>query len=289
MNAIPKLQVSKPEFTYHLLRNALNTFGKNISQLDPAEYQQVVNKANKSFEIESLVLASPEAEGLVISETQLEISLKEVMSRYETEDEFIHDLEINGLNQEVLRLSIYRELLFDTVMQRVASKSPDVSDIDMRLFYEMHKDRFSGEETRTARHILITVNPDYPENTRDAAFARMEQIVEKLARRTNRFHDFAKRYSECPTAMQDGKLGDIKQGQLFPELDSILFDMEENDISSIIESEMGFHILWCEKIKAGKRISFSKARPKILEILQDRRRRNCQKNWLASLKGFSDA
>lgn len=280
---------STPEFSYHLLRNALNTFGKNLAQLAPSEYNKIVSKAQRSYELESLVLASSEAKGLVISDEQLEQSVKEVISRYENIDEFTQDLETNGLNQEVLRQSLYRELLFDSVLQRVASKSPDVSDMDMRLFYEMHRDRFEGEELRTARHILLTINPQFPENTRDAALARMELIMDRLGKRTNRFHDFAKKFSECPTAMEEGQLGDIKKGQLYPELDNVLFSMNENEISPIIESEMGFHILWCEKIKPGKRIPFSKAKSKILEVLIERRKRNCQKNWLASLQQVKDA
>lgn len=289
MNISCQAKDSKPEYNYHLLRNALDTFGKNVSQLAPAEYQQIVSKADKSYELESLVLASSEAENLVIAESQLDSAVSEITSRYGSLDEFSQDLENNGLSLDILRNSLYRELLFDAVMQRVGAKAPDVSDIDIRLYFEMHRDRFEGEEIRSARHILITINPDYPENIRDMAFARMEQVVERLGKRTNRFHDFAKRFSECPTAMQEGRLGEVKKGQLYPELDSVLFDMKENEISPIVESEIGFHILWCEKINPGKRISFTKAKPKILQVLQEKRIRNCQKNWLSSLRSSINA
>ncbi len=72
------------------------------------------------------------------------------------------------------------------------------------------------------------MNPHYPENTLTAARTRMERVVEKLAGRTNRFHEFAKRYSECPTAMEGGKLGNVTRGQLYAELDAMLFRMDEN-------------------------------------------------------------
>lgn len=284
MTLIDKEQDDSPEFNYHLLRNALDGFSKNLSQLDTQEYQQAYSKASKSFELESLVITSPEAKGLVIPEQQLDQSLSEVASRYESRDDFIQDLASNGLDEDGLRRALYRELLFDSVMQRVAAKSVNVNDIDIHLFYEMHHDRFETQETRVARHILITVNPDYPENTRTEARARMEMIVEKLDGRTNRFHEFAKRYSECPTAMEDGKLGEITRGQLYVELDAVLFGMDENQISSIVESEIGFHILLCEKIRPAKRMPLSKVAPRIRELLEQRHRRNCQKAWLASLQ-----
>jgi peptidyl-prolyl cis-trans isomerase C len=278
-----------PEFNYHMLRNALNDYQKNLSQLEPMEYQAVYRKASKSYELESLVISSPEAKGVVVSQDQLDRSVDEVASRYNNRDEFIDDLEHNGLDEESLRKALYRELLFDGVMQRVAANGADVSDLDVHLFYEMHHDRFETVETRQVRHILITINPDYPENTPAAARRHMQQLVEKLAGRGNRFEQFAKRHSECPTAMEGGRLGDVKRGQLYRELDSVLFKMQEGEISDIVETELGLHILYCEKIKPAKRMPLSKAYPRILEHLQDRQRRNCQKAYLAKLQKLAHA
>ncbi|MGD8589960.1 MAG: nitrogen fixation protein NifM [Chromatiales bacterium] len=271
------------EFNYHLLRNALNSFSKNLSQLTEAEYQQVYRKSNKSYDLESLVITSPEAQGLVIDDRLLDHAVNEVASRYADAEDFTRDLEINGLDELGLRRALYRELLFDAVMQRVAANGAAVNDIDVRLFYEMHRDRFEVPEQRLVSHILITVNPAFPENSPGAARARMTEVAEKLAGRSNRFAAFAKRYSECPTAMEGGKLGEVSRGQLYAELDAALFQMEENQISPIVESEMGLHILLCERIKPGKRVPLSKVATQIKETLEARQRRNCQKAWLAGL------
>ncbi|MES9990937.1 MAG: nitrogen fixation protein NifM [Candidatus Thiodiazotropha sp.] len=275
---------ANPEFNYHMLRNALQDFQKNLSQLEASEYQQVYRKASKSYELESLVMATPEAQGVVISEQQLSNSVAEVSTRYSGQDEFLDDLACNGLDEEGLRRALYRELVFDGVMQLVSANSADVNDLDVHLFYEMHRERFETPETRQARHILITVNLDYPENTPIAAHQRMQQVSEKLAARGNRFEQFAKRYSECPTAMEGGRLGEVKRGQLYAELDSVLFSMQEGEISDIIETELGLHIIYCEKIKPAKCMPLSKASARIREHLQVRHRRNCQKAWLASLQ-----
>lgn len=272
------------EFNYHLLRNALNDFGKSISSLSDAEYQQVERKASKSYELESLVITAPEAEGVIISDTQLDQAVAEVASRYENSLDFKIDLQNNGLAEASLRNALYRELLFDSVIQRVGANGPDVNDIDVRLFYEMHRDRFETPEKRVVRHILITINPDYPENTPTEALARMKELAEKLGGRSNRFQQFAKRHSECPTAMDGGNLGEVQRGQLYSELDNILFTLQENEISPIIESQMGFHLLLCEKIKPAKSIPLSKVASRIRETLQERHRRNCQKHWISNLK-----
>lgn len=278
-----------PEFNYHLLRSALGGYRKNPDRLEPPEYRQVYRKALKSYELESLVLASREAEDIHISERQLDQSLAEVARRYGSHDEFEQDLERNGLDPAILRKALYRELLFDAVMQRVAARSATVNELDVHLFYEMHHDRFQVPETRIASHILITINPDYSENTPAAALGRMRQVLEKLAGRGNRFSEFAKRYSECPTAMEGGKLGEISRGQLYEVLDRALFAMQEGQISPILESEMGYHLLFCERIKPAKRVPLAKVASRIREILQQRHRRNCQKAWLASLQRIENA
>jgi peptidyl-prolyl cis-trans isomerase C len=284
MNLAEKNSDSSPVFGYHMLRNALSKYQKNLTQLNPAESDAVYKVATQSFDLESLVIASKEAEAVVISEQQLDRAVQEVATRYESEGEFVSDLESNGLDVESLRRALYRELLFDGVMQKVASRGADVNDLDIQLFYEVHHERFQTPETRIARHILITINPDFPENTRAEAYNRMEIVIEKLAGRVNRFDQFAKHYSECPTAMEGGKLGEISRGQLYEALDAELFNMQKDEISPIVESDMGLHILYCEKIKPAKRVPLSKAAPRIKEILTERQRRNCQKAWLNSLQ-----
>ncbi len=284
MNLAEKKTDVSPVFCYHMLRNALSKYQKNLTQLNPIENETVHRIATKSFDLESLVIASREAEAVVISEQQLDRAVQEVAARYGSDEEFTSDLQDNGLNVDGLRSALYRELLFDGVMQKVASRGADINELDIQLFYEIHHDRFQTPETRIARHILITINPDFPENTRAAAYSRMESVIEKLAGRTNRFDQFAKRYSECPTAMEGGKLGEISRGQLYAALDAELFNMQQDEISPIVESDMGLHILYCEKIKPAKPVPLAKAARRIREILTQRQRRNCQKSWLNSLQ-----
>lgn len=283
MNHSSESPAADPVFAYHLLRSALSLFGKNLAQLAEDESLKVHDQAVRSFELESRVLAADEGQGLVIPEQMLDESLQQLQSRYSGREEFLQDLAVNGLDETGLRKALHRELLFDAILQRVAADCPEISDVDVGLFYEMHRERFEAPELRVARHILITVNAEYAENTRDAALARMEQLVEKLAGRVNRFPDFARRFSECPTAMEGGTLGDVKRGQLYAELDAMLFSMQEGEISPIVESEMGFHVLLCERIKPGKRMPLAKATPRIRRLLQERQQRNRQKAWLEQL------
>lgn len=273
------------EYNYHLLRAALGAYRKNLAQLDGEESAQVQHRAAQSYAIESLVLSTPEAAMVQIEDGQVSSAVGEIASRYPDHAALIADLERNGLDQETLIRSLHRELLFDAVMQRVGARHAAVDELDVHLYYEMHRERFAVPEKRTARHILITINDDYAENTRATARQRIEQIAARLARKPNRFASLARRHSECPSAIDGGKLGALVRGQIYPELDQVLFGLARGEIGPIVESEVGLHILWCERIDAGQQLPLSKVRGQIEQILTERKRRNCQKTWLATLRG----
>ena len=181
-----------PEYAYHLLRGALEKFSKNIPELNTNQYQQAKSIADKTFALESIVLSTPEARDVHIPDSKLEAAIEEVAGRYIDHTSFLADLKNNGLDEDVLRRALYRELLFDAVMDRVTAKTPEVSDIDIQIFYQLHKDRFTKPEKRKARHILITINSDFAENDRVSAYMRINTIDEKLQNNPGRFEMLAK-------------------------------------------------------------------------------------------------
>jgi len=274
----------RAEFAYHLLRAALERFQLSVPELSNDQHDAAERIANRTFALESVALASPEAAGIVVPDVEIDGAVAEIQSRYESHAAFIEDLEKNGLDESVLRSALARELSFNAVMERVSSKIPAVSDLDIQIFYQLHSDRFTRPETRKARHILVTVNEDYPENTHDNAMQRLQPLVGKLRRNPGRFKDLARKHSECPTALEGGKLGELTSGKLYPELDTALFSMEEGEISNIIETEIGLHILYCEKVNRAVKVPLSRAKRKIRAILEQRHRRACQQAWLGKMQ-----
>lgn len=280
--------VKPPEYAYHLFRGAVERFSKGVSELDDSQVQEALTRADKTYALESLVLSSEEARDVVVADSRVDEALAEIAGRYPSREDFIHDIRANKLDEATLRRALQRELLFDAVMERVAARSPLISDLDIRIFYELHRQRFVLPEKRTARHILVTINPDFPENTPEAARRRISEYADKARHKTKRFAALAREHSECPTALQDGLLGDVKRGELFPELDAALFQLTEGTVSEVIETEVGLHILLCEKIHEGRLVPLAKAEQRIRQILDQRRRRACQKAWLEPLRGKTD-
>lgn len=277
-------------YRYHLLRAATARFQRNIPALAPEELAEAEHQARRSFALEEQVLSSAEARDVLIPDTQVQRAYQEVKARYQSQRELEADLGRNGLNARQLRQALRRELIFDAVMQRVGARHTPITDADERLFYELHRERFNVPETRTARHILVTINDDYAENSRVAARARIEAIVERLNSKAsdpvtllNAFVDEARKGSECPTAMEGGQLGKLGPGQLYPALDTALFELEAGTLSGVVESELGFHVVLCEAIHPAQKLPFDQIRERIRQALEQRRRKEQQRHWLASL------
>lgn len=268
---------------YTLLRAALSLFQKPPLDLDERQLRQATVQARNEFEIETRVLNAREACGVIVSDQQLERAFSEVAERFDDDADFMTTLHANHLSEDSLRQALARQCRVEAVMELIAARAPKISEVEIGIFYHSHPEKFHVPEQRMARHILISINDDYPENTRDSAWTRISAIHQQLQRKPHKFADLALRHSECPTALNGGILGAIVRGKLYPELDAALFKLREDQVSDVVESEVGFHVIQCQKIVPAETLSLQKATPKIKQLMQDRARRTCQRTWLASL------
>ena len=267
--------------SYLVLKTALLSYQKSPKELSSLELKRVQRQAQSQYKIESCVLSSKEALDISLPDTLLESTINDVIARYESKEAFYEDLETNGVDYSSFYEAIKRELYSEVVMDRVASRAASVSDIDAKIYYHLHPDKFVKKERRKISHILVTVNEDYAENSLEAARERIEGVYQQLKNKPKKFADLALKYSECPTSVQKGQLGEVTPGMLYPELDEVAFTLKKGELSEVLRSEMGFHILKCEGIVPKQSVSSVEAMPKVKAFLEDKQRNNCKKHWLA--------
>ena len=272
-----------PSPAYLKLKLAQQLFQKRPANLEPEERQRVEQVASRQMKIEQRILATPEAAQVVLPASSLNQALAEIRGRYESEEDYRADLDKSDLDPIDLATSIERELVFDAVLERVASKTPVPSDTDVEIFYLVHQARFQRPENRTLKHILVTINDSLPGSDRDSAYRKITAIHLRLLKSPRRFAEQALKHSECPTAMNGGLLGTLKHDQLFPELEPVAFALPLGEISEVVESPIGFHILYCVAIEDGGVLPLAVVREKIRAHLVESRRRSSQKAWIAGL------
>lgn len=268
---------------YILLRAALSLFKKPPADLNTTELQQVQRQARNELSLEERVLNSPEATGVIISDAEVQLAYSEIRGRYEDEAYFLADIHKNALDEDSLRIALSRQCKVNAVLDKIGSRAVEVNDTDIELYYHLHIDKFNLPERRAVSHIFISINLDYPENTPEAALKRATELCEKLHKKPFKFADMAMRHSECPTALQGGDLGIVPRDTLYPELDAVLFALKKREVSAVVASEIGLHILLCKQIHPAETLTLAKAIPKIRELMQERAKQNVIREWLADV------
>ncbi len=269
------------ELAYPRLKTALALYSRPPPELSPPELQEVERQVRRQYALEQRILQAPEAAMVVVAEPTVQAAVASIAAKYDNRTEFLADLERNGLDESVLEEALARELKVEAVVERVSAGIEPPSLQDVEIFYYQHRERFHIPEQRTVRHILITINPDYAENSPAAAQQRMAEIQAAVARGES-FVELAQRHSECPSALEGGLLGTVTPGKLFPELEAALFSLEEGAVSGPVESELGLHLLWCEQVEPERQIPLTEVAEKIRDSLTARARERHLRRWLAS-------
>lgn len=265
---------------YRLLRIAAEQFGLAPQACSAEQQQRLKNIADNEMALEQLVLTSPEASGVTVPASQVEAALQQIRQRYEDDEQFSEALALNALEEEDLRRGLLQELRVEAVLEVVASRAVQVDPTEATMFYYLHPEKFIKPETRIARHILITVNDAFSENKRSQGYERLLAIASRLQQSPQRFAEQALKHSECPSGLNGGLLGELKRGILYPELDQALFGLQAGEFGGPIETELGWHLLLCEKILPARTLPLEQVLPQLQQELQQRQNQRAQKLWL---------
>lgn len=268
---------------YLTLKLARELFGKAPEMLAPEERGQVDKVARRQQDIERRILATLEATSVMLPPASVASAVAAIRQRFAAEAEYHADLARAGLTPESLRAALERDLKVEAVLEQVAHRAPAVSETDIEIFFLQHRARFVKPETRRLRHILVTINDTLSGNEHSAAQAKIERIHARLVRAPGCFAGQALKHSECPTAMNDGLLGQVPRGTLYPELDAAAFALPLGGVSGVVETELGFHVLLCETIEPERDVTLDETRTRIRERLETERRQAFQKAWIRQL------
>ncbi len=267
------------QHAYLELKLSWELFKKAPETLSEPERGRLGEIACQQDSIEQRILASPAAANVVVPAATVKNRVDEIRKRYPSGDEFVQDMARIGLDESELARSVERDLRVEAVLEKVASATPAVSAVDAEIYYRLHPEAFDRPEARRLRHILITFNTA---QEKAKALATLEMLRSTL-KNAEKFSAAALRHSQCPTAMEGGMLGIVKRQQLYVELEPAAFALSEGDISAVLESPIGLHILRCDEILPSGLLPFAEVREKIIERLSDKRRREAQRDWIKSL------
>jgi peptidyl-prolyl cis-trans isomerase D len=150
---------------------------------------------------------------------------------------------------------------------QLASKA-QISEKEARDWYASHLKDYVGVEERRASHILIGVPDGAKAEQKAAAKKKAEELLAKLKAAPGSFAKLAKENSTDSSAEQGGDLGFFAKGAMVPEFEAAAFALKPHQISDIVETKFGFHIIELTDVRGGKTRSFEEVRSEITADLQ---------------------
>lgn len=161
-----------------------------------------------------------------------------------------------------------------------------VTDEQIRQYYEANSARFGQPEERSARHILIAVPADAPEDEVAKAREKAERLLAELRKDPSRFAELAKAESDDPgSAGQGGDLGYFGRGAMVKPFEDAAFGLGEGEISDVVRSDFGFHIIQVSGVKPASVRPLEAVRD---EIEQELRRQEAGRRYAELAEQFSN-
>ncbi|KPK24145.1 MAG: hypothetical protein AMJ61_14175 [Desulfobacterales bacterium SG8_35_2] len=154
----------------------------------------------------------------------------------------------------------------------VTEEKPAIPDEDVESFYRDNFNRYSMPEQRSARHILIKTSEEDTEDILAEKRKMAEQVLE-LAKSGEDFAELAKQYSEGPTGPRGGDLGAFSRGRMVKPFEDAAFSLKEGEISDIVETQFGFHVIKLEKIEPASTRPLEEVKDEIKAQLQAQKSR----------------
>ena len=168
-----------------------------------------------------------------------------------------------------------------------AKKNVVVNEADLKTYYEQNASRFGSKEERRASHILITAPASASAADREKAKAKAEQLLADVKKAPNTFAEVARKNSQDPgSAEKGGDLDFVTKGAMVKPFEDAMFALKKGEISNVVETEFGYHIIHLTDIKPAVVPPFEQVRA---TIENDMRSQQATQEFAKAAETFTDA
>lgn len=187
------------------------------------------------------------------------------------------------ISRDQLRASIRAGKQLDLLIARVTAAEPEPTEAQLLAYYEENAERYVSPDQAQVRHILIKP-AGAGEQDKASVRSRLESLKGKIEEGED-FGELAAAFSECPSGKETGgSLGWVARGTTVAEFDRAIFEMQVGEVSDVIETALGFHIVEKLDEEMGEPIAFAKVRDRIHDLLLHERRGHALTEFVKRLR-----
>lgn len=205
------------------------------------------------------------------------------IKRFGTEQKLNKALEMQGLTIEMLKQKIRKYEMVNTLLKNLTVESRP-ADEEINKYYEENRSKYRKPDALFVYHILIKVEPTASDDVWKEKQKHAEQLLEKIRSGAD-FGSIAYEYSEDPYKYKSGELGFIHRGRLTPqELEDAAFGLRKDEVSNVVRTIHGYHILKAGERKAGETKTFDEMKDRLKKEMEKDRFEERKRTLLEQLR-----
>jgi len=248
------------------------------------ELERQVRQAEREF-LDQLILKRLQLQyagqiGLTASDADINAALKDVLTRNNlTQDQLADLLTREGLTLQDYKDRLREQIIMARLMNQAVRSRVSVDTSEVEAYYRTHQEEFNQPDGARVRHIFFRLD----QGAAQAQMAQAKKVLQE-ARNGSDFASLARRYSEDVTAQSGGDLGLIRQGQALPEFEEVIFSLHEGEISEIIRTPNGLHIVKVDAVSKGDQRPFSEIRAEVERRVMQEKMEKRFREWTNELR-----
>ncbi len=240
-----------------------------VQQPLPAETMKQAEAAALD-QLAAAELLYQEASKLTIADLDKRIVDKVAQNRakFDSETEFIEALKGVDMTPEDMKDFTRKDIIINNFIEQQFAAKAAVTEAEARKFYDENvEEYFKKPESVKASHILISVDDKATDDQRKKAKEKAEALLKRVKAGED-FAAVAKSDSACPSSAQGGDLGTFGRGQMVAPFENAAFAMKPGEVSGVVETQFGYHIIKLVEKQEGATEKFESAREKISDFLK---------------------
>lgn len=268
---------------------AFEPYLKRIEETYKGNDKQGVIEQTKTAILQRLIdsmLIEQEAKktGTSIKEEEVMAVLKDTLAKQNMQmEDLLKRLESEGTSLISVKNEIRGQLMRMRLMRWEIKSKIMVSDQEIGDYYNKHRDEYEGREAVRINQILLLIPPNADKAIKRKIEENAQQI-HKIVLSGISFESVAAKYSQEPAAAQGGDIGFIERGVMIPEVEKVAFSLHLDQVSGVIESGMGFHIVKVVDKRGAGFKPIAAVRNEIKAKLEDEKLEKKYEEWISSVR-----
>jgi parvulin-like peptidyl-prolyl isomerase len=222
--------------------------------------------------------------GIAVSDGEVEEAMRDIRAQHHlSEEDFLNLIAKEGMTPAEFKQNSREQLMRMKLIGRDIRSKVVVTDNEIGDYYVQHREEYEGKEAVRIRQILLMLPAGANSEAKEKLRAEAEAIHKQLVA-GKPFEELCAKFSQGPGAEEGGDIGFIEKGTILPEVESVAFSLTTGQISGIIESPVGFHIIQATDRRGAGIKAIQNVRAEIKRKIENEKLEKKLEEWLKELR-----